>query len=210
MKTMFHLASAVFLSLSVNAKGADLVEMSVPVPPVYDEPQIGLWEGPYVGIHVGYGWTQGIFGTCVCGSDDEDFLGGRIGAFAGRNWTVSSGYVVGVEADVNYDWNKRPLYGARVGTGFSGSARVRAGYAFGDVLLYAAGGSTATNAYVKDPDDSEVAHGWTIGLGIDWAATNSTFIRMEYRYNNFSPVYLAGLRSDFDQDVISIGIANRF
>jgi outer membrane immunogenic protein len=213
MKTMYYLASVAVLLTGVNASGADLVEMSAPAPPappILEEPLPGGFAGPYVGLHLGYGWAKGVFETCVCGSEDEDFAGIRLGGFAGLNWEFASGYVVGVEADINYDWNRAPLFGAQSGMGFSGSARMRAGYEVGDALLYAAGGLTAANAYLRNPNDSEVAHGWTVGFGIDWAATSSTFIRLEYRYNNFSPVYLQGLKSDFDQDIISIGIANRF
>ncbi|WP_117195884.1 outer membrane protein [Rhizobium terrae] len=212
MKKMYFLAWIAFNLMSVSSNATDLVEMSAPVPepPVWNEPLPGRFEGHYIGLHVGYGWAKGIFDTCICGSDDEEFVGKRIGGFAGRNWVVSSGYVAGVEADLSYDWNKAPLYGAHVGTGFSGSARMRAGYEIGNVLLYAAGGLTVADAYVKNPNDSEVAHGWTVGLGTDWAVTDATFVRLEYRYNKFSTVYLEGVKSAFDQDVVSIGIANRF
>jgi outer membrane immunogenic protein len=160
-----------------------------------------------VGFHAGYGLVQGEFERCAFG----DFDGRRVGAFAGYNFDLSHDYIAGIEGDVNYDWNGRPFGGAdRVGTNLSGSARVRAGYAIGNVLIYAAGGWTATNAFVKNPNDDQMAQGWTVGAGVDWAASQKMFLRAEYRFNNFSSVKLAGVNAKFDQDVINFGVAVKF
>lgn len=209
MKNMYY-AAAALLMMTTSAGAADLTEYAVPAPPAppaIEEPPAKDWNGPYFGVHLGYGWEKATFDDCECGIFD----GRRVGAFAGYNWQVSEGYVLGVEGDVNYDWNRQPVgFPTHVGTGLSGSARLRAGYQVGNVLVFAAGGWTATNPYVENPNDQKIANGWTLGVGVDWAATNNTFIRAEYRYNKFSPVSLAGVRAEFDQDVINIGIANRF
>ncbi|MGO6747944.1 outer membrane protein [Rhizobium ruizarguesonis] len=197
MKNIYCTAAALFMMATI-AGAADLIEEP---PPAKD------WNGPYIGLHLGYGWEKATFDDCECGVFNDR----RVGSFAGYNWAISDGYVVGIEGDVNYDWNRQPVgYPTHVGTGLSGSARVRAGYQVGNVLVFAAGGWTAANAYVEHPNDRKVANGWTVGVGADWAATESTLVRMEYRYNNFSPVDLDGGKADFGQDVINIGIANPF
>jgi outer membrane immunogenic protein len=209
MKYTYYAALALVM-MATTAGATDLIEHEIPpppAPPLIDEPPSNHWSGPYIGVHLGYGWEKATFDDCECGI----FNGRRVGGFAGYNWAISDGYVVGVEGDVNYDWNRQSVgFPTHVGTGLSGSARARAGYQVGNVLLFAAGGWTATNAYVENPNDQKVATGWTLGVGADWAATNNTFVRVEYRYNNFSAVDLAGVRANFDQDVINIGIANRF
>jgi outer membrane immunogenic protein len=197
--------------VATSAQAADLFEHSAPdvptPPPTIEETPVPSWTGPYVGFHGGAARTEGEFDGCACGI----FSGRRIGAFAGYNWELSNHYVVGIEGDVNYDWNGKSFAGAeRVGTDLSGSARVRLGKAVGNVLLYVAGGWTATNAFVVGPNDSAIANGWTVGAGVDWAATEKMFVRVEYRYNNYSPVNLATVTSKFDQDVINVGVGIKF
>ncbi|MGK9050085.1 outer membrane protein [Neorhizobium petrolearium] len=209
MRTLLYTTVAVF-ALTGIAAAADAVDQ-VPTAPVAEEAITTFtWAGPYVGIHGGYGWADGEFSNGAL-TDSTSFDGGRIGAFVGYNWQFSNGFVAGIEGDVNYDWNDKAYGGAdNVGTDFSGSVRGRVGYAVDRVLVFAAGGWTATNAFVENPDDNETAHGWTIGGGVDWAVTDNLFLRAEYRYNDFQSVDLSGVDSDFDQHVINVGLGVKF
>ncbi len=64
-----------------------------------------------------------------------------MGGFVGYNWQMSQGFVVGIEGDVNYDWNDQTYAGGyNAETGFSGSVRGRVGYAMDRALLFAAAG----------------------------------------------------------------------
>jgi outer membrane immunogenic protein len=165
------------------------------------------WDGAYLGIVAGAGLSEGRFEDCHCGL----FKGERIGAFAGYNWMYSPSHLLGVEADINYDWNGKPFLGAgKIGTDFSGSVRLRAGQTTGNALLFLAGGVAAANVYVEDPDDEAAATGWTVGAGIDWTLTDQTFVRAEYRFNDFPTVGLAGVDTNLNQHARSIGLAIKF
>jgi len=99
-----------------------------------------------------------------------------------------------------------------VGTGLKGSVRGRVGYAMERVLLYAAGGWTATNFKVEGGgfDESETLHGWTLGAGFDYAVTDRIFTRLEYRYNDYFEKEILGVDTQFNQHVINVGLGVKF
>ncbi len=206
------LLAATLATVSWTAHAADLpeppVEFPTPpaAPPLEEPPQLD-WTSPYLGFSAGYGISKATIDDWLC----EIFPGGRVGAFIGQNWTVYDSFVVGVEGDVGYDWNSRAFNGAReVGTGLNASGRLRTGYIVGPALAYVAGGWTGTNAYLKDPDDEEFVHGWTMGAGVDWAVSESTFLRVEYRFNSYDKAALRGIDTKFEQSSINVGLAVRF
>ncbi|APO77190.1 outer membrane protein (plasmid) [Rhizobium etli 8C-3] len=208
MNIVFYATTTLVLMAATAAGAADLPgPPAIPsVPPFIEETPTLRWAGPYIGLHGGGSWAHATINGCECG----DFDGRRVGGFVGYNWTHSSGFIVGIEGDLNYEWNEDSFGAANVGTDLSGSVRLRVGEELGGLLPYVAAGWAATNAYVENPNDSDVANGWTVGAGIDWAATESTFIRLEYRYNNYSAANLAGVDVEFEQDIINIGIARKF
>ncbi|MDH4442369.1 MAG: outer membrane beta-barrel protein, partial [Rhizobium sp.] len=162
------LGSAAALAISTSAFAADAIYEAPAEPPVAIEsaPQFS-WAGGYAGILTGYGWGDGT----LDGVGSEDFDGARFGGFAGYNWDLGSQLVVGVEGDLNYDWNEENVAGiADVDSGFNWSARARIGYAMDRALLFAAGGYTGTNVSVDGPgfNDDDTLHGWTIGGGVDY------------------------------------------
>lgn len=199
-----------------NSYATDLVNppsvLAPPEPPVFEEPPGFDWNSPYLGLNAGYGIGKATIGCWHCHDlSGNDFPGGRVGAFVGQNWAISSGFVAGIEGDVSYDWNGRSFNGAReVGTGLAASARVRFGQRMGDGLFYVAGGWTTAEPYLKDPDEKARAHGWTLGAGMDWAISEVTFVRAEYRFNRLGEVSLRGIDTQFDQSTVNIGLAVRF
>lgn len=210
-RIMTVIASVCFTA--VAAHSADLPDLppSFPFTPPTEFTPPFTWDGPYAGVSLGANWMTGAFyNDCYCETIEEKFPGRRIGVFAGYNFAVSENAIVGIEGDVSYDWNDRNVYGSEVGTDVTYSARVRLGEAVGNTLIYAAAGWTATNAFVEDPNDRELVNGWTIGAGVDWSINANTFLRAEYRYNDYSTADLAGVKADFDQDVFTIGIARKF
>ncbi|WP_137132088.1 outer membrane protein [Rhizobium sp. FY34] len=213
MNKILLLAASVAFAGSSAALAADAVEQIPQAPVAVEEMAPAFtWTGAYIGILGGYGWADGDFQSAT-GSASDNFDGGRLGAFVGYNWQMSSGFLVGLEGDVNYDWNDNDYAGGfNAGTKFSGSARGRIGYAMDRTLIYAAGGWTAANGFVKGPgvDESETFNGWTVGAGIDYAFTDNMFGRLEYRYNDFSDKNLAGINTDFDQHVVNVGLAVKF
>lgn len=208
----YYWTAAIFLA-AAGAHATDVPQYipPAPAPPSYERPPAFNWNGPYIGALVGIGQTWGQFQSCGCETFNGNFNGRRFGGFIGYNWRSPQNYVVGLEGDLNYDSNGKPFAGAdKVGTGLSGSARIRLGYAIDNVLLFAAGGWAATRARVEGPDDHKAAQGWTLGAGVDWAATRNIFVRAEYRYNAFDRVDLAGVSSKFDQNIVNFGIGYKF
>lgn len=209
---LLAIAASVWLS-ATTVYSADLPELppSTPmVPPIEQAPPLA-WDGAYAGVSLGANLMTGLFyDDCYCDSLEESFAGRRLGIFAGYNFPLTENAIVGFEGDVAYDWNDRNLYGTQVGTDVSYAARIRLGEVVGNTLFYAAGGWTATNAFVENPDDSDFVNGWTLGAGVDWTINDSTFFRAEYRYNDYSTANLAGVKADLDQNVFTIGIARKF
>ncbi|QFY62966.1 porin family protein (plasmid) [Rhizobium grahamii] len=201
-------ASLTALSISTSAFAADAVDQ-IPAPPVATDASSFTWDGFYLGGITGYGWGTGK----VVGLGSDSFDGWRLGGFTGYNWQFSNGFVAGVEGDLNYDWSDKDYGGGtKLKSGFSGSARARAGYAIDHTLIYAAGGWTATNAKLKTPvgNDSDTLNGWTIGAGVDHAFTDKIFGRVEYRYNDFGRGDLLGTNVDFKQNVVQVGVGVKF
>jgi outer membrane immunogenic protein len=204
------LGSAAAVAISTSVFAADAIYEAPAEPPVAIEsvPQFS-WAGGYAGILTGYGWGDGTV-DAVAGS--EDFDGARLGGFVGYNWDMGSQLVVGVEGDLNYDWNEETIAGTDINSGLNWSARARVGYAMDRALLFAAGGYTGTNVSIDGGgfDDDDTLHGWTIGGGVDYAVTDRMFTRVEYRYNDFGNGDLGGSDVDFDQHVVNVGLAVKF
>ena len=211
MKTII---AGLLTALSFPAFAADIVE--APPEPVATETVTAFdWSGAYIGIQGGGTWVNGEFSVPGGPSDDENFNGGFIGKFVGYNFMIDN-FVIGVEGDINYNWNENSYRAAGVrgdvGTDWSGSLRARLGYSFDRVLLYATGGWAATNAYVDSNagDWNRTFHGWTIGKGIDYAVTDSIFVRAEYRYTNYNDRTFRGVDVDLDQHTATLGVAFKF
>lgn len=205
------LGSAAALAISTSAFAADAIYEAPAEPPmaaIETAPQFS-WAGGYAGILTGYGWGDGE----LVGFGSESFDGARFGGFVGYNWDLGNQLVVGLEGDLNYDWNEENIAGlAEVESGLNWSARARVGYAMDRALLFVAGGYTGTNiegsTALGSSDDT--LHGWTIGGGVDYALTDRMFTRVEYRYNDFGGGNLGGADVDFDQHTVNVGLAVKF
>jgi outer membrane immunogenic protein len=202
------LGSAAALAVSTSVFAADAIYEAPAEPPVAVEtvPQFS-WAGGYAGILTGYGWGDGELAGV-----DESFDGARFGGFVGYNWDLGNQLVVGLEGDLNYDWNEETVGGVDFESGLNWSARARIGYAMDRALLFAAGGYTGTNVSAEAAgfEDDDTLHGWTIGGGVDYALTDRMFTRVEYRYNDFGSGDLGGADVDFSQHTVNVGLAVKF
>jgi outer membrane immunogenic protein len=199
------LTSALLALVSTSALAADLTQYPVAAPAF-------TWSGPYLGVHGGGAIARGDFGFSR-ENQSEDFKGGIFGGFAGYNYQFGS-VVAGLEANVDYNWNDKAVANASsVGTDWSGAVRARLGYAFDNILFYGAGGATATRGFAEVPgsgDGKAVFAGWTVGTGVDYAFANNIFGRAEYRYSDFGSKQLEGVKSDFTQQTVNLGIGLKF
>ncbi|WP_420960282.1 outer membrane protein [Brucella sp. IR073] len=239
MKIMhFIAASAIVLGAATSARAADAVyEEPTPeyMPPVFS------WTGAYFGGQVGYGWAKSKFSSYDVDLGDENetlkskgFIGG---VFAGYNWEVGDGFLLGADADFNYarvkktdEWfDDEYGYGSvQTKLGWLGSVRGRVGYAVDRFLPYIAGGvafgevkhSIEAAIGIDTPerysaDFKKTQVGWTAGAGVDYAATDNIFLRLEYRYTdlgdkNYRISDESSFKTDFKMHEVRVGIAYKF
>ncbi|MBJ6132459.1 porin family protein [Ochrobactrum sp. Q0168] len=221
------LASTVALVAATGAKAADAVIEQEPAPVVV-APTF-TWNGAYIGGQVGYGWGKSDFSGDLYTYGDvkpDGFLGGL---YAGYNFDLGNNVVLGIDGDITYNDVSEgiDIYDGDLAVGsfeskmrWSGAVRARAGYAFDRFLPYIAGGVAFGN--VKNSGDiygigfseSKTLTGWTVGGGVDYAATDNLILRLEYRYTDYGDkdVDFAGLsvNNDFKTNEVRLGIAYKF
>jgi outer membrane immunogenic protein len=223
------LATAFILAPVGAACAADINETS-PVA-AYD------WSGLYAGVDVGYAAGKSdlfIAGAGGGGSDvnsalDPDgFIGG---IHIGFNQEMASRFVLGAEADIAYNnvdglttFSSGALLKSEVK--WSGSARLRAGYAFDRTLPYITAGVAAAKYEVtvisggpggEIPFHDETHLGWTVGAGVEHAFTDKWIARVEYRYSDFGSKTLSaadGLATvtsvDLQTHDLRVGLSYKF
>ncbi|MBP0581852.1 porin family protein [Labrys sp. LIt4] len=223
---------------AVNA--ADLAPQAVePVAPAYTPFD---WSGPYIGLHAGYGWGREsdnhssengpILPTNIA-ADHFDMNGFVGGAHAGYNYQINQ-FVVGAEADIDYadvKGSHRYNYAGGSWTGrlqmkseWQGSVRLRAGYAFDNILLYATGGVAFAQGKLSDrgqlfgnaygTSDTNTHVGWTIGAGAEYAFTQNWIGRVEVRYTDFQKkryvVTDPSVKAGWTQTTATVGVSYKF
>ncbi len=200
--------SAAFLAFAGAASAADVVTETPPEPVAQAAAPVFTWNGFYVGLQGGGAWGNGDFS----GIGSSSMNGGLITGFGGYNWQLDNNIVLGVEGDASYNWNKETVGGDEFKFDTTGSVRARVGYALDHALLYGAAGWTGARGHVDTPlgDDSATFSGWTVGAGVDYAFTDNVFGRVEYRYNDYGSKNLLGIDTDFNQNVVTVGVGVKF
>jgi high affinity Mn2+ porin len=203
------------------------------------------WEGFYVGGHVGYAFGTSSYESNPPGSPASGSVGlygedvnGEFGPLygglqAGYNHVTPSGLMFGFEADFSFPDQMKsnlPLTFSAAGPSvindnieIFGSLRGRIGHAFGDWLIYGAGGfaydrdlATSTDA-AGDVDSVYFwRSGWTVGGGVEVRLTPEWSAKLEYSFLDFARagVYfpVAGERydSNLTLQTIQLGLNYRF
>jgi outer membrane immunogenic protein len=210
------LATLALVALGGTAFAADLPSRKgpvfAPVAPIF------TWTGFYVGVNAGVLFTDNDIRTSgnaantisnvalnrrpgsLSISDEAFTIGGQVG----YNYQIGS-LVVGAEADLNYvDLKSSASFLSSVGDpstyrqelDYLGTARLRIGYAFDRVLVYATGGlaygdaKNSVNFFTNTPGNalqftgskSDVEVGYTVGGGVEYAFTNNISLKAEYLY----------------------------
>lgn len=226
MKVKFLAAMAV-LATATFAHAADAtVEEIVVVDSTYN------WSGVYLGAQVGYavdGSADYIYYEDSRYNYDNDLEGIFGGLYAGYNYQFSNRIVLGVEGDVAWG----DVDGAGVAPGdnawsnetsldWTGSARLRLGYAVDRFLPYVTGGVAfskldfmETGGATPDRGDANLV-GWTLGAGTEYAVTDNWIVRGEYRYTKFNDKDFRSQPGDYEFNVdadihdLRIGAAYKF
>ncbi|WP_409568274.1 outer membrane protein [Methylobacterium sp. E-041] len=185
-----------------SAEAADLPRRAPPPPPPV--PPAFTWTGFYAGVNAGYafresgkGFTDPTYGTVTGGAAKGGFAGG---GQVGYNYqlTPGSGFVVGVEADIQGTAFAKadaaylgtvPYASVRPSLDYFGTVRGRVGYTFDRVLIYGTGGfaygggSASANAAAYPyalPDTTRT--GYAVGGGIEYAFTDRISAKIEALY----------------------------
>jgi len=205
------LLPAILVLTASTAMAADVAPENS-APSVAVDASTFVWSGAYLGIQGGGGWANGEFsGFGIAGSEDAN--GGLFGGFAGYNYQFDNRLIIGVEGDLEYNWNEQKIFGADFGTDWAGSVRGRVGYALDHALIYATAGWAATRGYVDVPGlgkEEATFNGYTVGAGLDYAFTSNIFGRAEYRYSDYGDKDLQGINVDVDQQTVKIGLGVKF
>jgi outer membrane immunogenic protein len=181
-----------------------------------------LWQGRYMGVNIGAS-AAGIDVAGV-GKDDEadvtssGFSGGVLIGYNFRNGP----WVGGFEADINgvaADETKDVTGLGRVTLSSSANAslRVRGGYAWNSVFLYATGGLGITHYSVKSSlggKEELIAGTPVLGLGAEFAIDQNWTMRAEaLAYGGCGEdITLAGAKHDVDfgYSTVRVGLTRRF
>lgn len=215
MKTALHTCAAVLaLGLIGNASAADL---KVKAPIYKAPPPASVWQGFYVGGHVGYLWSRtDVFDTGVLVESGAQTNGGIGGVLAGYNWQVSN-IVLGLEGDVGW----ADAHGTGASQNFvipnaydldwSSHLRGRLGIAPGPypVLLFIAGGAAFSHFKFTSGETGESTTttytGASIGGGVDFAMANQITLRGEWLHDFY--MGNGALIEDYKADLKSVDTA---
>ncbi len=180
------------------------------------------WSGPYLGGHIGYLWGRtrvtddGVL--TEAGADTNGVIGGVL---AGYNWQTGP-LVFGLEGD--FGWTHAQGTGssppppppAPVTTtittrapnhytvNWTSHVRGRVGYAFGNWLVFAAGGLALSDLDFQEGAVTTTTvsssggryYGWSAGGGVEWAVTHNLLARIEYAYDDFGHKDYTGVTGD--------------
>ncbi|EEX58176.1 MULTISPECIES: outer membrane protein, partial [Brucella] len=155
------------------------------------------------------------------------FIGGL---YTGYNFDTGNNFILGLDANVDYNNLKKSRDFITSGnpvqtTGetqlrWSGAVRARAGYAIDRFMPYIAGGvafggiKNSLRIGGEESSKSKTQTGWTVGAGIDYAATDNVLLRLEYRYTDYGKKNFGlndlDTRGSFKTNDIRLGVAYKF
>jgi outer membrane immunogenic protein len=203
----FFLRLALVSTVMVPVTSALAADLDPP-PPVDDlRPATYDWSGVHVGVFAAANALDGHYDatrdcddpltvpveTCPLIDPEMSGIGYGFGAKIGADYQFDN-LVVGVVGDWTFGGdlatNDDPSEATYLNMNNLATARLRAGYANGDTLLYVTGGIAAADiefgALVGptsvDDSQSEWTYGWAIGGGIEHAVTESLSLNLEYLY----------------------------
>ena len=179
--------SVLALVMASSAHAADLIVAPVEMSNAYD------WSGFYAGVIGGYGWGNTAF-TAGGVTTNIGTSGWLLGVDAGANaqWDM---FVLGVEGDVA--WSNIGATSTALGASATttlewlATLRGRAGVAVEQALIYATAGLAIGGVKTTTviPSSFSSTHtGWTVGAGVEYAATETISLKAEYAYTDFGAV----------------------
>ena len=213
------IAALAIVPIATPAMAADLwqPQASFKDEPVY-EPQRTRWDGFYLGINGGYGWSDNeSFDTFAFDIDPEGgFGGGQIGFNV-----VTGRLLLGAEADIQgADISDRSVVGGTSLTtniDYVGTVRGRLGFVSDRTLIYGTAGyawadvdATASAGGLSISADDTLS-GYVVGGGVEYALTDQWSTKLEYQYIDLEDERLnATDKLDNDFHTVRVGLNYRF
>lgn len=212
-----HILTALFLlgtsNLAFSADSFAPVESA----PAYN------WSGAYVGAQVGHAWSDSTVFFLPADSWNIEPNGIEGGLYLGFNEQLSSGLVLGLETEINANGGSGTApylkYGevfmgdpdywpGEVDLKWSGSTRVRVGYAIDRFMPFATAGvayagydfTTYDAGEVYDKGDSHLV-GWTVGAGAEYAINDNWRVRGSYMFTQYNKDTFHSYHPDGDLNV---------
>jgi len=192
------------------------------------------WTGFYIGAHAGFGRgaSSAVLTDPAITASSGSFGGVIGGVQAGYNVQLSSGIVLGAEADITFpNYLASNSIAALLATprsdvveqlDYAGTLRGRIGYASGHWLAYATGGlAWAGERFVNTPaigseeKELNVRLGWAAGAGVEYAFAPHWSLRLEYLYSRFEQADIrfpsaTQISSSLDLQSIRVGLNRKF
>lgn len=211
--TTSALGAIALVTMCVSASAADLARRPPP-PPAPPPAPVYNWNGFYIGVMGGYGWSDRLDVT-VAGfnfaTSSGDLKGGFIGGTIGYNYQpVGSPLVLGIEVDAAWANIKVTQTAVALGVVATaedkidalGSVTGRLGYAWGPALLYVKGGyawadnrvtaTLSTPLLVLSASESRFHSGWTVGGGLEYLFAPSWSGKVEYMFADYGSATYGG------------------
>jgi len=168
------------------------------------------WTGAYVGADIGGAWSS-LQDNGLGGGSASSVIGG---IYAGYNWQLAPGWLIGFEGDAT--WADLTIPAGSGDVNWMASLRGRIGWSpTATTIVYLTGGAAWSTVNIPGVDTlpaTQTKTGWVIGGGVEWAPwAGSWLIRAEYLNYNFTGILLgAGAGSDLTINEVRAGLAYKF
>ncbi len=205
-KGLVGIAAIAVALLAAPAGAADIP--GGPAPSYVTATPFGVynWNGGYVGLNLGYQWGK----ARNLGLNPSGFNGG---GQAGYNWQTGQ-FVIGGETDLQVSGADDTFASYKFSNPWFGTARLRAGMAMNNILLYATAGLAYGGGRLNFAGVTETrTHvGWTAGAGIEVGFTPHWSAKAEYLYVDLSEksYVLSGTTNGLASSIVRFGVNYRF
>lgn len=189
---------AIAALVATPALAADMT-VKAPATPASD------WTGFYAGVNGGWAWdvTGWQYSGALVGSGAGYTVpftatpaGGIVGGTVGYNWQINPSWVIGVEADWDWTdmWGSEPcpnsVYSCQSKLSDLGSARLRLGYDWVGMLIYATGGAawgdetvqTVNGATGVTTGTTSTRLGYMAGMGVEAPLFQNISIKVDWLF----------------------------
>lgn len=218
LKSVLLSSATALAAASGSAMAADLGPYQPYNPPPEAAPvyQPAIWDGAYIGINGGYGWSD-----ARPTEPEGGFGGGQIG----YNWQRDR-IVFGLEGDFQGAGISGRAYTfdgdtARSDMNWFSTVRGRLGFASGPWLLYATGGLAVAdvdhraNLEGQSFRGNDTLTGYAVGGGLEWKFSQNWSAKAEYLYLGLGDSKLTADNGDFvrinnDVQTVRVGLNYHF